>query len=222
MHRLIRILHLIFHMHILWISPSVSKIGGGELSSSHSGRTSKFWCKVYISQFLTLWETLYNFFQVSWWPLDCVWKWYRNHISNLLYWIAVGVFLSGHTFFFNKMEQKLWWNFQIRPKLEKLSGTIIFKKIILCNSKCLECKSHDFLIWIKWHYLYWQHLPHPFYFGVMVKLFTTNLSCWPFVYFLRRCLKFHPITKYFDIKWVYQTDKTIGLRDEFSFLTLYS
>ena len=47
---------------------------------------SKFRCNIFISLFLTLWETLYNFFQVSWWSLDCVWKWYRNHISNLLFW----------------------------------------------------------------------------------------------------------------------------------------
>ena len=43
------------------------------------------------------------------------------------------------------------------------------------------------------------------YFGVMVKLYTSILSRWPFVYFLKRCLKFRPITKCLDtdIKLLY-------------------
>ena len=69
-------------------------------------------------------------FQVSWWPLECVWKWYRNHISNLLFWIAIRVFLSGDTFF-RQNGPNTWWNFQSKTKIEQkhtFSGTIICKQ----------------------------------------------------------------------------------------------
>ena len=82
---------------------------------------------VFISLFLTLWETLYNFFQLGWWSLDCVWKLCRNHISNLLFskkfLILILTILNSIRsisvkvhFFFNKMEQKLCEIFKVRPK----------------------------------------------------------------------------------------------------------
>ena len=112
---------------------------------------SKFRCNVFISLFVTLWETLYNFFQVSWWPLDCVWKWYRNHISNLLFWIAFGVFLSGNTFFQQNGPQTLW-NFQSKTKIRTETCLVRYDyfQTTFCNSKCLDGKSRDLLIWIKW------------------------------------------------------------------------
>ena len=113
---------------------------------------SKFQCNVFISLFLTLWETLNNFFQVSWWPLACVWKWYRNHNSTLLFWIALGVFLSGHTFF-QQSGPKTWWNFQRKTKIRTETYLVMYNyfQTTFFNSKSLACKSHDFLIWIKWH-----------------------------------------------------------------------
>ena len=74
---------------------------------------SKFRCNIFIS----LCGRLCNFLQESWWPLDCVWKWYRNHISNLLFWIAVGVFLSDSLFFFQQNGVKNWWNFSNKTEI---------------------------------------------------------------------------------------------------------
>ena len=70
-----------------------------------TGGTSKFrgnpnFCATFSSHCFSLCGRFYiTFFQVSWWSLDCVWKWYRNHISNLLFWIALGVCLCWDTLF---------------------------------------------------------------------------------------------------------------------------
>ena len=112
---------------------------------------SKFWCNIFISLFLTLWETLNNFFQVSWWPLDCVWKWYRNHISNVLFWIAWGVLLSGKTFFFSTKWSKNLVKFSNKTKIRTITYLVryYYFQTTFCHSKCLDCKSHDLLIRIK-------------------------------------------------------------------------
>ena len=116
-------------------------------------------------------------------------------IYYLLFGRALGVFLSGHTFLQQNGAETLWI-FSSKTKMR--TKTINSKKHFTTANASIV--SHV-ISWIEWNHtcFYWWQFSRPSYFDVMVKLYTTILSRWPFMYYLKRCLKFCPITKYLDI-----------------------
>ena len=127
------------------------------------------------------------FLQQSWWPFDCAWKWYRNPISNLLFWITLGAFLLGHFFFFpTKWSKNTVEYFLSKAKIRTKTYLVRYNyfRTAFWNSKCLDCKSHDLLIWMKWQFFTGSTFYRPFLFRCHGKIDTTILSCWPLCIFL--------------------------------------
>ena len=82
----------------------------------------------------------------------------------------------GTHFFSNKKEQKHGAFFKVRPKLEQkhtLSWTIISEQHFATAN--LDCKSHDLLIWIKWHFVYFTGNTFPVLFVSVSWLSSTQL-----------------------------------------------